>query len=325
MPTVSVIIPNYNHAPFLQQRLDSVLNQSFHDFEIIILDDCSTDRSRTIIEGYKNHPKISSIVYNETNSGSVFRQWVKGIKMAKGEYIWIAESDDFADPAFLAETVGLLDRNINCGATFCNSYIVDEASHILDQTDKRLSLSSLLKDRLITKKDIEKSFINNMLISNVSSCLFRTSSLLNIDLEELQNYKSSGDRFAYIAIALNNNICYHPSPLNYFRIHHNNTTKTNIKKGVTFSERFEVLNFYLDRLELAAGGKRAIVKFIKFHFIIFLNVVNKQKINVLLDRLHNNSIINAPQHFLLTSYTKVSKKLRNKQIDRLFNFILHKI
>ncbi|MCG2794068.1 MAG: glycosyltransferase [Weeksellaceae bacterium] len=325
MPAVSVIIPNYNHASFLRQRIDAVLEQTFQDFEVIILDDCSTDHSRTIIDGYQDNAKISTVVYNESNSGSVFRQWVKGIKMAKGEYIWIAESDDYADAAFLSETLALLNRNSSCGAAFTNSYIVDEASHILDQTDKRLSLSSLLKDRLITIKDIETSFINNMLISNVSSCLFRTSSLLNVDLEELQNYKSSGDRFAFIAIALNNDICYHPSPLNFFRIHHHNTTKSNMKDGTTFSERFDVLNFYLDRLALAADGKRAIVKFIKFHFIIFLNVVNKQKIHVLLDRLHNKSIINTPQHFLLTIYTKVSKELRNKQIDRLFNFILHKI
>ena len=53
-----VIIPNYNHALYLQERLDSVFNQTYQDFEVIILDDCSTDNSREIIEKYANNPKV---------------------------------------------------------------------------------------------------------------------------------------------------------------------------------------------------------------------------------------------------------------------------
>lgn len=98
---VSVIIPNYCHARFLNQRIDSVLNQTYSDYEVIILDDCSTDNSREIIESYRNHPKISHIVYNEKNSGSTFIQWEKGFELARGEYIWIAESDDVA-PIYLS-------------------------------------------------------------------------------------------------------------------------------------------------------------------------------------------------------------------------------
>ena len=101
MPTVSVIIPNYNHAPFLKQRIESVLNQSFQDFEMILIDDCSTDGSREIIESYRNNPHVSHIVYNDSNSGSAFLQWNKGIELAKGDWIWVAESDDYAEPTFL--------------------------------------------------------------------------------------------------------------------------------------------------------------------------------------------------------------------------------
>ena len=82
---VSIIIPNYNHALYLKQRIDSVLNQTFQDFELLILDDCSTDNSREIIERYRGNPKITQIIYNEKNSGGVFNQWIKGIEKAKGE------------------------------------------------------------------------------------------------------------------------------------------------------------------------------------------------------------------------------------------------
>ena len=91
MPKVSVIIPNYNHAQFLEQRVESVLNQTFQDFEIIFLDDASTDNSKEVFSKYSNHPKISHVIFNETNSGSPFKQWNKGFGLSTGEYIWIAE------------------------------------------------------------------------------------------------------------------------------------------------------------------------------------------------------------------------------------------
>ena len=72
MPTVSVIIPNYNHARFLQQRIDSVLNQTFQDFELILLDDCSTDGSRSILARSVDDPRVR-IEFNEINSGSTFK------------------------------------------------------------------------------------------------------------------------------------------------------------------------------------------------------------------------------------------------------------
>lgn len=69
-PKVSVIVPNYNHAPFLKDRLDSIFRQEFEDYEVILLDDCSTDGSREIIESYRDHEKVSHVVLNERNSGS---------------------------------------------------------------------------------------------------------------------------------------------------------------------------------------------------------------------------------------------------------------
>ena len=71
---VSVIIPNYCHAPYLRQRIDSVLAQSYPDFEVVLLDDCSTDGSREVIERYRNHPRIKQIVYNDRNGGSRSRK-----------------------------------------------------------------------------------------------------------------------------------------------------------------------------------------------------------------------------------------------------------
>src|SRR6266576_4746622 len=96
MPNVSVVVPNYNHARFLRQRIDSVLGQTYQDFEVILLDDCSTDQSRSIIGEYQNDPRVR-VELNKRNSGSTFKQWNKGVWLVRGEYVWIVESDDDAD------------------------------------------------------------------------------------------------------------------------------------------------------------------------------------------------------------------------------------
>lgn len=131
MPTVSVIVPNYCHAPYLEQRIESILQQTFQDFELILLDDCSTDGSREILERYRNHPKVSGIFYNERNSGSPFKQWKKGLSKATGDYVWIAESDDFSSPCFLERCVRILDTRPDCSIVFTSSYIVDSHSRTI--------------------------------------------------------------------------------------------------------------------------------------------------------------------------------------------------
>ena len=73
-PLVSVIVPNYNYARFLPKRLETILNQTYTNFEVIILDDCSSDNSKEIIEYYRKNPHTSQIVYNTHNSGSPFKQ-----------------------------------------------------------------------------------------------------------------------------------------------------------------------------------------------------------------------------------------------------------
>src|SRR5580658_2738439 len=110
MPKVSVIVPNYNHARFLRRRVDTILAQTFQDFELILLDDCSTDESRSILREYASEPRVR-LEFNEANSGTPFKQWNKGVRLAQGEYVWIAESDDYADAQLLERLVGVLDAN----------------------------------------------------------------------------------------------------------------------------------------------------------------------------------------------------------------------
>lgn len=270
---VSIILPNYNHASYLKQRIDSILAQTFQDFELIILDDCSTDSSREIIEQYRSHPKITQIIYNEKNAGGVFKQWIKGIEQAKGEFIWIAESDDYAAENFLEETVKVLQQNGAIGMVFTNTNAVNHDGEFLWTTeeDKAKSYQQLAAfQNTIEAENVAQFLVSEMIIANASSVLFRKNSLLLIDFEELQKFVNTGDRFVYIGIALHTKIFYIANALNFMRSHENNTTKKSFENGNIHKDRLRVLNYYFNDLCKTSTNAKNVVDFYKTNYLSFL-------------------------------------------------------
>jgi len=216
MPIVSVIVPNYNHAKFLDQRIDSIINQTYQQFELIILDDCSTDNSREIIEQYRMHPKVSKIVFNEVNSGSPFEQWEKGIGLATGEYIWIAESDDYADERFLESLMALIKIEPETGLAYCGSYSVDEQGNKLDEL-----MWDIENNRGNYYCNTGKFVCINYLffrpiIPNASAVIFKRDAFKNVDAG-FKQYTICGDWQFWIDVCYPSKIVWLPVPLNFFR------------------------------------------------------------------------------------------------------------
>lgn len=266
MSTVSVIVPNYNHSQFLELRLKSILGQTYQDFELIILDDYSNDGSKEIIERFSNDPRVSEIVYNDTNSGSTFSQWAKGIQLAHGKYIWIAESDDFAEPNFLEETTKVLDNDPEIVFVYTDSKRVNENSHELGlwQTSKNDFFQT---DRWSHNyiADGRTEVINHLLytttVKNASAVLFRRESLLEPNyLEIIRNFKNVGDLYTYINLALQGRIGYMHLPLNNYREHSNNITAVNQRSGILFRERFDCYRLALDMIFMKVTTSKEISK-----------------------------------------------------------------
>lgn len=223
MPKVSVIIPNYNHAAYLPQRIESVLAQYFDDYELLIMDDASTDHSREVIEKYvSQHPKIKTL-FNTKNSGSPFAQWNKGAKMARGKYLWLAESDDFCEPGFLEKLVPLLDKNPQVGIAYSQTYLVDEQGEILN--------SYLENFKFLYKTDAwEKDFIKpgaevcrdwlvfHNPIPNASGALLRKSVYEKVGMAD-PGMKLNGDWCLYAKMLAQSDLAFTTDHLNYFRVH----------------------------------------------------------------------------------------------------------
>lgn len=129
MPKVSVVLTSYNHAPYLRQAIDSVLNQTYGDWELLIWDDVSTDGSWEIIQGYSD-PRIRAF-RNDRNRRYIYAINQSIVAHARGEYIAVHHSDDSWEPDKLNEQVDFLDRNPEVGAVFTRVQVIDESNRPL--------------------------------------------------------------------------------------------------------------------------------------------------------------------------------------------------
>lgn len=312
---VSVIIPNYNHALFLKQRIDSVLSQTFQDFELIILDDCSTDTSREIIEIYRGNPKISQIIFNTENSGGVFKQWIKGIENAKGDYIWIAESDDYAAENFLEESLKVIEQDASLGMVFTNSNAVNNEGEFLTTTaeSKNVSYTQLATyQNRIDKENISLFLVSEMIVENASCVLFRKNNISQIDFDELINFTNTGDRFVYIGIALKSKMEYIAKPLNYMRSHVNNTTKKSFENGNIHKDRLRVLNYYFNELYAEPSNRKNTVDFYKTNYIAFVTFGDYDENMQLLKKLKEKKEIQSGFYNLVRYYLYLFRKVNIK-------------
>lgn len=249
---VSVIIPNYCHAPYLRQRIDSVLAQSYPDFEVVLLDDCSTDGSREVIERYRNHPRIKQIVYNDRNGGSAFAQWRKGFALTQGEYIWIAESDDYADPAFLERCVAELDADPACVLAHTLSRTVDSEGRPFGKVRHA--------GRPVRRMDGRRFVLRHLLrrneLYNASMAVFRRSALPAAG--EYEGFRYAGDWYFWMLVALQGRVSTVFEPLNAFRRHDAATTTQGERTGGLYEEVLQILPAIFSRMRTAAPVRWAL-------------------------------------------------------------------
>ncbi len=240
MPAVSVIVPNYNHAPFLKQRIESIMSQSYQDFELILLDDCSTDGGREILESYRDNPHVTHVVCNDTNGGSAFRQWDKGIALAQGEWIWIAESDDYADPTFLERLLGEAEKVPDCSLAFTATWWVDENGNKLLDTPESDKVHVYEGRDFIRKK---LTVCNS--IANVSECLFRRDRYRPAESHRYEHMRLCGDWYFYVLLAEQGRVVKLAEPLSYYRQHGSNISNDAEHSGLTFLEGADVLEYMI--------------------------------------------------------------------------------
>ncbi|MDB5415466.1 MAG: glycosyltransferase [Rubritepida sp.] len=244
-PLVSVIVPNFNHARFLPQRIESILGQSYGNIEVIVLDDASTDDSVAVIEGFRAaNPDIIRVIANERNSGNVFRQWRRGVAEAKGELIWICESDDFAEPDFLQELVPVfLDESVMIGFGRIQFADVDGKPYAGLDAYRERSQPGIWKSRNIrsAKAWFDTAFGVHNVIPNVGGCLLRNQPIEEEVWEEAATYRILGDWYLYAMLARGGRLAYEPGAVTYFRQHGGNTSVASFDTAPYYVEHERII------------------------------------------------------------------------------------
>ena len=242
MPLISILVPNYNHARFLPQRLDSILQQTFRDFELIALDDSSVDNSREVLAEYaKNTPM--RLVLNEKNSGSPFVQWRRGAELATGKYLWIAESDDYADPRLLQTLLSRLEDQPTVGLAYCQSFGVDNQNQVWGTWDywtQDLEPNRWKHDYTNCGSDEVSCYLaQRNTIPNASAVLIRRDLLMEAS-QGAETMRLSGDWWTWSRALLRSDVAFVAEPLNYFRSHVKSLRDTT-KLPTVCAEEFAVL------------------------------------------------------------------------------------
>lgn len=247
---VSVIIPNYNYENYLEERLDCIINQTYKPYEIIFLDDCSIDNSiekaREILQKQDIPFKI---IANKVNNGC-FRQWIKGINNASGDYVWIAEADDKCELNFLEKVVDdFEDAEVNL--SYAQSEIIDENSNKVG-----FVYTEYTKD--LDEHKWNSDYINNGAIEvldgigikntipNASGVVMRKSALKDIE-DELSKYNIAGDWFTYVYAIKTGKIAFCSDILNYHRRHSKSIISKCEQKIDLFIELMKIKKFIAEK------------------------------------------------------------------------------
>lgn len=255
---VTAVVPNYNHAQYLPQRLDSILGQTYPLIDILVLDDCSSDDSRSVIDAYvKRFPERIRAVYNTENSGNVFRQWQKGHSLANGDLVWICESDDFCEPTFVERLINAF-RDPSVMLAFGNIQFANSQGEYFAGLDhyREDSERGIWDTRVIRPASewFRGAFGVKNVIPNVGGSLWRRFEISDHVWEEASSYRVMGDWYLYSVIAGGGQIAYEPSSVSYFRIHDSNTSGSSAQsKPEYYKEYARLMKSLKKRWEIPDG------------------------------------------------------------------------
>ena len=306
-PKISVCIPTYNYAEYIGQAIDSVLMQDYDDYELIVIDDCSSDTTRDVVDGYikKGDPRIRLVV-NETNRGLV-GNWNYSLELAKGEYIKFLFADDyFIETDALRSMTALLDADPAISLVSTARTVVDKHS---------------IPYKLLTHFDVDCSVSGTSVIEECLSCMLNLigepSAVMFRKSQAVrgfnQAYKQLVDLEMWFHLLEQGNYAYISRSLCSFRIHDKQQTAVNRKDPGTILETGWLHQEYLDKPYISISPLRRFYVCYDYKYRIWENFrTNSQEIKKQL----YDSFFSKMEFFVLVSIYKIAKpivKMRKKK------------
>jgi glycosyltransferase involved in cell wall biosynthesis len=227
VPKVSVLIPTYNYAHILDETIQSVLNQTFADFELIIIDDCSKDNTDEVVQKYLSDPRIS--YYNNPVNLGLVGNWNKCLSLAKGDYIKFLCADDKFRSDLLEKFVAVMEEFPKVSLVVCNKTMIGTSNVMVELPFKNLhSGREIIYHTLNTKGWLGEPSSVMFRRSNLDLGLFKKGLIWLPDWEMWIRQLTAGD--CYII----------PEPVVFIRNHGQQLTKKVMKNYINYFEEYEM-------------------------------------------------------------------------------------
>ena len=266
-PEVSVIVPNYNYERYLPERLRTIADQSFQDFEVILLDDQSSDGSVGVLRDWAGTRPGTRLEVNEVNSGSPFAQWLKGMALARGELIWIAEADDSARPEMLGRLVrAMCDRNVMLA--YAKSVPIGADGTVLGDYGPiyldRINAGRWNGNYVVTDHEEVNSGLGIAnCIPNASSVLFRAFEPEPEFASALLDMRMCGDWLFYLRAIRGGLVAFNAAPDNLHRRHDSTVTSATEGSLRYFDELATVRKFVRNTYKIEPAVQSRISDFMR--------------------------------------------------------------
>ncbi len=249
LPIVNIVVPSYNHGRYIGERIISIVNQTYRNWRLLVIDDCSDDNSDKVIRELQSKYGFKYI-RNSKNSGTPFSSWARLSELPRSDYVWICESDDIADKMFLEIGIEKLRKNPSAVLFYSASKIIDESGMVIGSTDQyfrenwRINIWD--EDRFSTgQKELVDFQIQGQTVPNMSSALVR-SEAFSVSLDPLlSRLKLTGDWLFIGKVMTYGDVIYSKEKLNSFR-KHSFTSRARTKEARSQAE-FVITKYLLAR------------------------------------------------------------------------------
>lgn len=246
---ISVVVTSYNHAEYLEERMESLLGQSYPNLEIIVVDDCSTDDSLSVLSRYEGREQVRVVALQQ--NGGYANASNLGASLCRGRYLMFAECDDFSASNQIETLYRAMRGRENVGVAYSRSNMVDESGRVFgdDFVFREPTFRFLCaRDTVILQRDIQRFFLISCVVPNMSAALIRKSVFERVGGLSPE-FRACADWEFWCRISAECDFYYIAAPLNNFRTHQTSVRSTS---GIRtpFSEIMKLLNFAAHRTEL---------------------------------------------------------------------------
>ncbi|HCC08179.1 MAG TPA: hypothetical protein DEP72_08510 [Clostridiales bacterium] len=245
---VSAVVLCYNGERYLRDRISSIINQTSKPDEIVFLDDASTDKSLKLAKKILKSSKIKyRIIANWCNEGCA-RQIIRGINESKGDFVWIAEQDDYCSDKFL-ENIKKMYKDDTTNVYFCKSIPVDERNNKLAHyySDEKELPDDFCADG---KSFVENSLCIKNTVYNISSVVFKKNALKGVE-KYMKQFKVFYDWIMYVYALREGKICYCSTVLNCHRRHNESIIAKYRRSSFYYEDLFCLKNYILDNFTIS--------------------------------------------------------------------------